>query len=137
MDKGGPKIPVAVFDDRTLSLKLNKKQLKPRLHDGTKIESFEIVKVKKRIFLLRSGLDEEGNCHLVRNELEFTPDGALMLRVGTGGGGASVAYSCTGAPCSSCKFTDDGLGCECRPGKGKRCNHTIVSGRIATDIFIA
>ena len=137
MDESPRRIPVAVFDAPTLSLKLNKKQLKPRLHDGTKIESFEIVKVKKRIFLLRSGLDEEGNCHLVRNELEFTSDGALMLRLGTGGGGASVANSCTGDPCSSCRFTADGLGCECRPGKGKRCNHTIVSGVQATDIFIA
>src|SRR5687767_3663118 len=131
------KIPVATFEERTLSLKLNKRQLRPRLRDGTKIKSFKIVKVNRRIFLERSGLDRKGNCHLVRNELVFAPDGALMLLQGTGGPGGTQATGCIGDPCSACAISSDGTECSCKKGKGKRCNHFILTGLHATGIFIA
>jgi hypothetical protein len=132
------KTPVAVFDDRTLALKLNKRQLSPRLLDGTKIRSFKIVRVHKRIFLERSGLDRKRNCHIVRNELTFAPDGSLMLRRAPGGVGGTSATGCIGDPCSACKISADGTECSCKRGKGKRCNHTITTGLSATaGIFIA
>jgi hypothetical protein len=131
------KIPVALFDERSLSMKLNKRQLNTKLQDGTRIRAIKIVRVGKQIFLERSGRDRSGNCHLVRNELMFSPDGALLLRQGTGQGGTH-ATGCTGAPCSACRISVDGLECFCKRGKGKRCNHTISRGARATaGIFIA
>src|SRR4051812_22699369 len=98
------KTPVALFDARTLSIKLNKKQLGKKLPDGTKIREYEIVQVKDKIYLDRRGLDRAGNCHLTRNELVFTPEGSLILaRIKNGGYGVNT---CTGAPCSSCKIDE-------------------------------
>jgi hypothetical protein len=37
--------PIAIFNEKTMSLKLNKKKLKKRLDDGTPISFFEIQRV--------------------------------------------------------------------------------------------
>ena len=72
------------------------------------------------------------------------PIGIQYVRIGTSGGGetvahmrASVTHTCTGSPCSCCKFEKDSnggiVGCYCSArngcayGQGDKCNHTMTT----------
>ncbi|MCI0448159.1 MAG: hypothetical protein L0Y79_00035 [Chlorobi bacterium] len=56
--------PIAVFDEKTMSLKLDKKKFKKKFDDGTPITSFEIKRMGKNLYFVRSGRDRKRNCHL-------------------------------------------------------------------------
>jgi hypothetical protein len=119
---------VAVIDPRTMSLKLEKGSLRKKFADGTPIKSFAIKRVRTRWYLTRLGKDRKGNCHLWRNEVEFTSDGRLVLA-------GKSKTGCIGAPCSACRISPDGTSCSCKI-KGGHCNHTISSGLVAfADVF--
>jgi hypothetical protein len=123
--------PIAVFDEKTMSLKLEKKKFKKKFDDGTPITSFEIRRMGKNLYFVRSGRDRKRNCHIWRTKVKFTKDGQVVFMQPGGG----ISESCTGDPCTFCAFVEPRpgyptQGCICQDKKGK-CNHTISRNNLA------
>jgi hypothetical protein len=116
--------PLAEFDEKTMSLKINKKKFKKRFEDGTPITSFEIKRMGNRLYFVRSGRDRKKNCHIWRAKVRFTSDGQVIFMRG------GISESCTGNPCSWCAFFNPPKrGCYCV--EHGLCNHTITKQTLA------
>jgi hypothetical protein len=118
---------VATIDPGTGEAKISRALLKKRLPNGKRITSVEIEKSGTQYFLVRTATSR-GKCQTVATPLQEVK-GSLMVARRPGGLGASA--SCSGDPCSSCKFTYTGdivTGCKCTDGTaGGKCNHTITT----------
>lgn len=124
--------PIAVFDDRTMSLKLDKKKFKKKFDDGTPITSFEIRRMGKSMYFVRSGRDRKRNCHIWRAKVKFTKDGQVIFMQPGGG----ITESCSGNPCTNCWFTEPPYPptldkCFCKSNPKGICNHTITRQQLA------
>lgn len=125
-----PREPVvATLDARTGAATVRSGVLRPRFPNGTRITATEIVKYGKQFYLVRSAT-RAGQCQTTATPLDEAGGQLVLARRASGGYGSSV--SCSGNPCSSCKFVSnkDGvpIGCDCRDSEaGHRCNHTITS----------
>lgn len=123
--------PLAIYDEKTMTLKLDKKKFKKKFDDGTPITSFEIRQMGKRLYFVRSGRDRKGNCHIWRTKVKFTPEGQVIFMQRAGG----ISETCTGNPCSYCYFVDQPhppstYRCNCVE-RGGNCNHTISRQQLA------
>jgi hypothetical protein len=114
--------PIAVFDEKTMSLKLDKKNFKKKFDDGTPITSFEIQRIGNDMYFVRMGKDKKGNCRLWQAKVQFNSNGQVVFRDGY------PAQGCNGNPCSKCILNVQ-TGCSCAY-KGS-CNHWISTVKAA------
>jgi hypothetical protein len=129
MAQRAPAQAVATLDPRTGEAQVNRAALKQRFPNGQRITAIQIEKSGSRFFLVRTA-SSAGKCQTTATPLEEVGGSLMLARRAGGGGGLGATASCSGDPCSSCKFTYTGdvvTGCRCDGQPGGKCNHTITT----------
>lgn len=126
--QNAPSRVVATINAQTGETQVNRSLLRQRLGNGLKITSIEIEKAGSQFFLVRTAT-RRGQCQTTATPLENVGGSLMVAR--RAGGGLGATASCSGDPCSNCRFTytDDVVtGCKCADTTaGSKCNHTITS----------
>jgi len=112
---------VARIDD-TGRLTVERESLRDEWSDGTKLKDASVERIDGEWHLAVRGETGDGNCHALFIPVDFTPEGAV--RVASRANEADAVNTCTGDPCSSCKFSGGRCSCD---GPTGRCNHTITT----------
>lgn len=100
--------------------------LRDSFSNGVKIDTSEVQKMGATYYLVRTGHNGD-QCQTTASPLA-EENGALTLARDNGGGYGATA-SCSGDPCSACRFVETNgvvTGCKCADAAGK-CNHTITT----------
>ncbi|MBY0421715.1 MAG: hypothetical protein K2Q06_05375 [Parvularculaceae bacterium] len=103
---------------------LKRELVRTQFDDGTPVREASVKRQGKKYYLEIIG-GAAGACKLQGVELVPSTDGQLRMK------STSATATCSGDPCSSCKFTytnDVITGCKCADATGSgKCNHTISS----------
>lgn len=97
------------------------KFVSPVFEDGTVVKKVTVEKQEGKLYLVREGENDKGDCRTTRSELDEVKNGSdefvVYMRMG------GVTESCSGDGCSYCAFKASG-GCECK-NSTNTCNHTV------------
>lgn len=120
-------VTVATYDRSTGRVgPIRRELLRATFDDGSPVKDVRVTRQGGKYFLELSG-GKPNACRTDR--VDLVPSGGGELRIRNN----SAMNSCSGDPCSQCKFDnkpDGTTGCKCvdTTGKGK-CNHTLSSGK--------
>ena len=130
------RVKIATLDVKSGKVgSVSRELLADTFDDGMPITEVRVEKMGTRHYLIREGMSGK-NHRISRTLLARDPKtGGLTVEVVATGTTAAMARpkwgateSCTGDPCSKCKFQGTGGGCSCASTTdpvGARCNHTI------------
>ena len=123
-------VPVARVDPVSGEVRIDSAALSPTLPNGMRVTSEEVLRIGHTYYLVRANT---GGTACMTVGVPLADKGGSLVIARSKSNGVSTT-TCTGDPCSSCKFTYDKTGdvvtgCKC-DGPGK-CNHTITTTTVS------